>query len=126
VLDEVVVAMRAADDARFRALQALFRHGQWTGERAPEAVIEVSEVAKELGPLRERLALRFGDEHDVVTTVDSLQKALREVAHQLSMPSDHVDVMKAWTDTNQAGEDYEARRADFVRVAVRIVGVRLR
>jgi hypothetical protein len=125
LFDEAVVALQDADEVRHRATQAVFQHGQWTGERAPDAVQEVAVIATSLGPIRQRLAVRFGDEHDAVRGVHAVQLALREVAHLLSLPPDHADVRESWTATQHAAKRFEDTRAELVRIAVRAVGARL-
>jgi ABC-type nickel/cobalt efflux system permease component RcnA len=116
---------RHANDVRHRATHAVFQHGQWTGERAPDAVREVAAIATSLGPIRQRLAVRFGDEHDAVRGVHAVQLALREIAHLLGLPTDHANVKESWTATQDAAKRFEDTRAELVRIAVRATGARL-
>jgi hypothetical protein len=45
LMDEAAVVLYDADTVRFRAARAVFTHGQWIAERAPEASANVEEAA---------------------------------------------------------------------------------
>lgn len=125
LFDEAVVALRHSDDMRHRATQALFSQGSWTGERAPEAVAAVGVAATALAPLRDRMAVRLGLDHEAVEGFNRVILTLREVAHLLSMPSEYADAREGWNATKVAAEEFKAAQAAFFSYAVRAVGSKL-
>ena len=125
LFDEAVVALHHADEIRQQAREALIAHGYWTAERAPEASKDAATVATELGPIRERIAVRFGDDHDAVRGIEAVQGALREVADLLSTRKDDADVTEGWEAIQEAAKRFQETRENFVRIAVRAAGVRL-
>jgi hypothetical protein len=67
LLDEAAVALHRADYARYSVAVGRIRQGEYLWEREPDVVEKVVTAGVALDELSERLAVRLGPDHEVVT-----------------------------------------------------------
>ncbi len=96
VFDEAAMALHRASYARGRTQQAFLDHGEWLGECAADVMGEFGSAGKELDLIRERLAIRLGEDHETVQRVDAANAALRTALKALRDPRATMEAGNPW------------------------------